>query len=1062
MAQNAKPIDLTRSYLPIDPNSLTQTMHATQGEDAPEQRFPVIPYEGWNFMPSSYGYRSYFGTNAKLDIEALDDPKLTREVFVFQKADLTNMVIALRDDGIWTKQGESSGDWTQQIVLTPATAPVLQEWSMVIIQNVLIVYRQGDSVVYECKAPDYVFTEQTPTFINMAGQLGIFKAGGRLGFWDSANAIGWSALENKYDVTPDIGTGANITSFRDVIGKVIFVAQHGEGFIIYGTKSIVGVMKNLDNSFLWQAVVISNVAGISYRKQVAVGSPDTVHFVWTSIGFMRINNFKAEILAPEFYDYLKESQVPVYLKFLSGRYLFVYLADEKYVDGQITFYTQNVPAQTIVISEFEEWTTRTEDDLSDAETGRDHILFVSQHASHIWAFNQPDGCTASNIGFCVGKDYPVYRDYFRLVNLFNGPMAGYTQGDLLSLLNNFSTIQSVVKAAARNKGSLNLVGTLTNMLSDSPFPSGSVIITDNVPATTETAVSIPAYPAENDAQQTGEKVYTVESNGDFYSRFNSLVETYNRFAKAWGNLLYTRLRKYEGSQVVKQNSDLNDCAFYTAAGFGDLTPTNIKGPVQNLVTQGSAFAIDDERSRLFAEFVHELKAEYGIHDDEIPWAIARPSRYRRIEGAYNCSMRIHGVVISVAVTTGGHFTGFTFDDQTLLFDGVSTDNLDLSSSLAAILAAAQAWMVAIDPGHTAEYEGAAPVLTDRPYVDHEGNVQATTVDDAVTVKIVNNDDGSELTLSMKTTSITTIDTFTVSDTLLDHVTMFVTKFCQEPILASGMSYPASYVQYDMLGNATVSETVSPYAGITASPYGALADTTRNTATANTYCNIDADMEEDERFDGMLINVTLSKSIPVTFELEDDLIMEFTFSSPEVSIILPETSFLMQEGTAAPYDIIWEGAYVYDNHFNKWGKMKAEFRELLDFSPLNSTAVGTIPFTQFGIEGAIFNDDGEIRLFDVQPDDSYIKYGKYGASRQGFTVLEELRAQFRQGSTGTLEIETSIDGKSVEIGLTKTYSFEDAMLLGEGIGNSGRWHNIAFRGNFDLSYLEARSWVHSRR
>ena len=73
MAQQAKYIDITHfcTYLPIDPITLPENSQATTGEDAPEQKIPVIPYEGYNFMPTSVGYRSYFGANSQLNVDDL-------------------------------------------------------------------------------------------------------------------------------------------------------------------------------------------------------------------------------------------------------------------------------------------------------------------------------------------------------------------------------------------------------------------------------------------------------------------------------------------------------------------------------------------------------------------------------------------------------------------------------------------------------------------------------------------------------------------------------------------------------------------------------------------------------------------------------------------------------------------------------------------------------------------------------------------------------------------------------------------------------------------------------
>lgn len=71
MTQAAKIIDITRSFVIVDPRTFPETLHATAREDFPENRVPVVPYKGFNFLPTAMGYKSYFGVNAQLDISAL-------------------------------------------------------------------------------------------------------------------------------------------------------------------------------------------------------------------------------------------------------------------------------------------------------------------------------------------------------------------------------------------------------------------------------------------------------------------------------------------------------------------------------------------------------------------------------------------------------------------------------------------------------------------------------------------------------------------------------------------------------------------------------------------------------------------------------------------------------------------------------------------------------------------------------------------------------------------------------------------------------------------------------
>ena len=65
---------------------------------------------------------------------------------------------------------------------------------------------------------------------------GIFRANGRLGFWDSANSVSWSSLFSFIDFTPSLETLAGFATFNDVLGRIVTIKASGSGFIIYSTK----------------------------------------------------------------------------------------------------------------------------------------------------------------------------------------------------------------------------------------------------------------------------------------------------------------------------------------------------------------------------------------------------------------------------------------------------------------------------------------------------------------------------------------------------------------------------------------------------------------------------------------------------------------------------------------------------------------------------------------------------------------------------------------------------------------------------------------------------------
>lgn len=71
MPQFPKIIDVSQGYFPCDPNSFPENLHYTGQEDSPVKTSPVLLYDGWNILPTAYGYRSYFGLTSKIDVTAL-------------------------------------------------------------------------------------------------------------------------------------------------------------------------------------------------------------------------------------------------------------------------------------------------------------------------------------------------------------------------------------------------------------------------------------------------------------------------------------------------------------------------------------------------------------------------------------------------------------------------------------------------------------------------------------------------------------------------------------------------------------------------------------------------------------------------------------------------------------------------------------------------------------------------------------------------------------------------------------------------------------------------------
>jgi hypothetical protein len=344
-------IDVTRSFLVTDPEAFYENQMVSQREDSPEKMLPIVAYEGYNFLPTLYGYRSYFDATSKLDIGSL--ASRCDRIVLYQFANYQNILVALCEDGIWTNSGGTAAEaWNHRVTLsTPGVGSYL-EWTFCVIENTLYMYRQGGGSVYTVKPTSYALGNPVenfaPSFLNMSGQMGIFRANGRLGFWDSANSVSWSSLFSFSDFTPSVETLAGFAIFNDILGRIVTIKSHGSGFIIYSTKNIVGVSYEATGSVLFSARTIAEVAGIWTSKQVCSGAVDTEQFAYTNTGIKHISaGFKIEDIFPGVYDFLKESREPVYLDFLNGRYLFLSLINPDYISGKVSFEISALGSMTV-------------------------------------------------------------------------------------------------------------------------------------------------------------------------------------------------------------------------------------------------------------------------------------------------------------------------------------------------------------------------------------------------------------------------------------------------------------------------------------------------------------------------------------------------------------------------------------------------------------------------------------------------------------------------------------------------------------------------------------------
>lgn len=178
---------------------------------------------------------------------------------------------------------------------------------------------------------------------------------------------------------------------------------------------------------------------------------------------------------------------------------------------------------------------------------------------------------------------------------------------------------------------------------------------------------------------------------------------------------------------------------------------------------------------------------------------------------------------------------------------------------------------------------------------------------------------------------------------------------------------------------------------------------------------------------------------------------------------PGASFTVQTGSAEPGYILLKGAYVYDLLLKKWGKLKADYNLIAHFDSVNAFSSPQFDYTDIGMTAGLFvSSTGLISILDDEPTDSFLRYGKIGYYRLGYTNVFELHVSFRRFGDCTFLIEASTDGASLDPSLSHTETFANVMQALIHPDISARWFTVKVSGNYDLTGMEFRGKIASRR
>lgn len=966
MTQSSKFIDVTRTYVPVDPNSFPISLHGASKEDSPENKIPVMAYKGYNFLPTSYGYKSYFGTSQEIGIDALT--ARVDKIFIYQNQGYENILIALTDSGVWTKKGEVAGAWVNSVPMATDVNPnVHYEWTAVIIADILYTYRQGQPSYQKyvhSSTTQLTITSIVPNFLNMIAQVGIFRAAGRLAFWDSADSTAWANLDDFSDFVPSLETMAGNIIHAEVQGRIVTILAHGAGFIIYATKSIVYIAENSGDIYQWKPTVISPNCGIAYPRQACIASPDTIHFAYTNEGLMRIERAQSAIIVPEVTDFLKDYDKPVYLSVLEGRYLFLEIIDPGYITGLIQLSDE-------VVEGIEYAFPGNSLDLED-------YVIPDQGAQCVLLAGMDNGNFPDTLPPAPLDQHPTNKTMKALWTCY--------------ISRNGITDPANIVWGAGACPTVDPNGVEANM-----SPSGFTV--DKMSQTSSHKEVVPASSAYVDG------IWTMER---FVQTQTAIWEAEERALDAYLATVTNR------SKSVTKTSNSGACVPVALARsectmgryVSEFSPAKFGySKCQFWLTRFAMSAIDLIR----------VKANItNCTDKRI--ALSNPQWYADLSNN--------------APTTG-----------TVLYGSAQAAINALNPAFASTLYW-DPWTVPYNPNTSAGN-------TISGQAGYARYIIGGAIHSGVYVKIAYrpNSGYGIATITAAAGPYPTLPTIT-----------------QEPIAGRYQKDEIMHAYNKGVDVALSPVAVeSPYCEIIGWEYTKV-DGTKGTLPAGA-CSaptIYPANNPSTKPGGTIPSVAKSDGSYCGGAFEGATIGGQNITWPSQTVAFPTGSFLLQLGSAAPVYPTMAGALVYDLQLKKWGKMKLNYKQLLDYSPINSTLNGVVPSNVFGVNAGALGTNGKITLFDARPSDSYISYGKVGYYRLGNTSPEEVIVHFRSGSTGQLKVETSLTGRNLGAGLVTTQDFTNATEVRLTGAYPGRWANIEISGIYDINYLEYRGFIQGRR
>lgn len=1112
MSTNSGVIDTTQSMIIIKPDDYPQNFGHTTREDYPVTVYPIQAFDASNVLPTAMGYKSYFDESTSYLLSAL--PAETQKILVYQSANLDNLMLAFGEYGIKVARPTTptADDWETLVdTSSSAVTNVRRLWTYCVIANRLYMYQQGhskfyalvDQATYDAASGASLIAGATrtrlwnkwgtglisyiPSFINMAGQIGLFRADNRLGFWDSDNAVAWSSAVAIEDFKPDVKTFAGVTTFADVQGRIVMVLGSGDDFIIYATKSIV-MARGLNSSpEKWSGTAIMSEIGVAFDSQVCAGQPDQLQFCITQAGLLQINQGAPEYIASEVMDYLSKESPSLALSMIDGRYLFISTLNEfKGSSYQIT--------GTLL-----------------TDYAGDGYLFPKPTYPTDW----PD-----QIGGAAGGDngniYAGFGDFEPIVDPTTIPKG--TQLIPCYDVKGFDSTWANTTYSSITYG----LGSIPSKLNASSWVISGFKV--------EPVVTVNSYYTDKVFDKAGEEFVTaIQDVYDRYLQHKAYQDAFVAAVSAWDfpvNLskpvaagLEAGMVAYFDNEVIEDELyfDLidgpvqalaNKCRFWTywnqytnmrvrykftgveqvVAGSlqylfldGDYGIVNsevtgtaplydINGTKVGTLTGSASWGIHTPKAwcswSLTAERVAEI-SEYAASKSSVwPWAAisdvtATDETTMNAVGRY--MLRFHPGEISngshsaasISKALWSRYSGDFVSPGYTFYDGVADSGLEAYQTGHAIHIGCTFLYVGPLPRKSISVVILPPADDDRgfKYLPFPGSLFSCSPEDS-------------------TRQSPFSATRSYANTIIEPGGSWF--YGQKEAIYKIHGYPNQAVgapTHTLVGSVTAEIIMEPgtatevtlydadLSGWGYIPNGGFSFRKTHSRHFSTSCpmpispiTITPEQSKTDAGSTPDWGITVPPYTPNP---------PYNWQYPD-AIPLPPTAALFQKGSLSPYYPTYKGAAVYDMLLTKFGVYNNDHKALVNLMPVNRVDSTIMPVIDAGMFGGALRPDCKVSLFKEGNPASYIVYGKIGYYRRGMSLATEAVAHFSVPATGQLIVECSMDGRTINRDLSYAVPLNGDRLAILPFTLRAKWFTIRVEGNFELTYLELRAERKGRR